>query len=65
MEIIEIQRYNEIKGVVHGYCACASVEQAISEHVEKYNEQPEIAYVKRMPSGRCTVYLKIIERRND
>lgn len=65
MEIIEIQKYNEIKGIVHGYCACASVEQAVSEHIEKHGVVPDVAYVKRTPSGRCTVYLKTEERRND
>lgn len=61
MNIIEINKYNEIpRGVVcHGYVAEPSVENAIQQHQERYKVEVDKVYYKRMPSGRCSVYIPV------
>ena len=60
-EIIEIKRFNEIKGLCAGYVACPNPEEAITQFAETYGRCPSTVYVKRMPSGRCSVYIQIGE----
>lgn len=59
MEIIEIKKYNEIEGMVYGYCAEPNIESAVQQFTERFGTQPQKGWIKQLPSGRCTVYLQI------
>jgi len=58
MEIIEIDKYSEIRETVRGYVACASTDEAIREHVEHHGYTPARVYVKVI-RGKRTVYCSL------
>jgi hypothetical protein len=58
MQIINIEKYNEIAETVRGYVAFQSTEEAIQEHVERHGYTPARVYVK-ITRGKRTVYCSL------
>ena len=58
MTIIEIKHTREIPcNSWHCYVAEPSVENAVQQHIDRYDSVPDNVYFKRMPSGRMSVFI--------
>jgi hypothetical protein len=62
-KIIDVEKESMVKSPHFTYCAVSNIDQVVSEHAKQFDIEITTVYRQIKPSGRCSIYLLVPEKR--